>query len=158
MHVNQSNYDKLFGILAGHFEKGDSVTRAETAQFQGVLLKNYDGYKPKIESINALNSVFLKHKNIRLYVLGGNWCSDTHEGIPELCKVLDMSHFNSSHFTYKRVSRDKGYVDGALATERIQSVPWVRIYLNDRLLGEIVEFPKKSWESDLLSVLGNLGS
>ncbi len=156
MEVKQNNYEKMVGVLAGHFAKGDSTTRAETAQFQGVLQKNYEGYNPKTESINALNSIFIKNKDIRIVVLGGNWCSDTQEGIPELCKVLDLSNFRSSQFTYARVSRQKDFVDGKLATERIQSVPWVRIYVDQRLLGEIVEFPKKSWESDLLVVLGSL--
>ena len=108
------------------------------------------------EKYDKLSEV--EKSQILVEVYGGNWCSDTHAGVPELCKVLDLCGITSYNFEYHRVSRDKLLVDGQSRSFEITSVPLIRVYKFDSegqrsLLGEIVEMPRVSWEVDLLKIL-----
>jgi hypothetical protein len=134
----------------------DSAERADAEMFLGLVEERYNSYKPADAAISKL--VAVDKSQILVEVFGGNWCSDTHAGVPELCKVLDLCGFTSYHFEYHRVSRDKMLVDGQSRSFEIVSVPLVRIYKLDSegqrtLLGEIVEMPRESWEGDLLKVV-----
>jgi len=100
-------------------------------------------------------SLFLGNNvtSLKVEVWGGNWCPDTHEGVPALSKVLDVMGVEPANFTYHRVNRDKNKIDGKNIKSAFGAVPTVRFELNGKLLGEVVEFPTKSWEEDMVNFL-----
>ena len=156
--VNMNNFDKLRTSLTLLGGLSDSAERADAMFFLDLLDDRYNDYKPTESAIAKL--VAADKSSVLIEVFGGNWCSDTHAGVPGLCKVLDLSGFASYQFEYHRVSRDKMLVDGQSRSFEIGSVPLVRIYKMDTegqrvLLGEIVEMPRVSWEEDLGAVIGN---
>lgn len=158
--INMNNFDKLRTGLTLLGGLSDSAERADAMFFLDLLLldNRYNDYKPIESAIAKL--VAADKSSVLIEVFGGNWCSDTHAGVPELCKVLDVSGFSAYQFEYHRVSRDKMLVDGQSRSFEIGSVPLVRIYKMDAegqrvLLGEIVEMPRVSWEEDLGAVIGN---
>jgi len=155
--VNMNNIDKLKTNLTLLGGLTDSAERADALFFLNLLDERYSNYKPSEGDILKLLSA--DKSSILIEVFGGNWCSDTHAGVPELCKVMDASGIQSYQFEYHRVSRDKMLVDGQSRSFEIGSVPLVRIYKMDTegqraLLGEIVEMPRVSWEADLGAVIG----
>jgi hypothetical protein len=148
--------DRLKSTLTVFGGLTDSAERADAEMFHGLVDERYNSYKPADATIAKL--VALDKSQILVEVFGGNWCSDTHAGVPELCKVLDLCGITSYNFEYHRVSRDKMLVDGQSRSFEIVSVPLVRVYKVDSegqrsLLGEIVEMPRESWEADLLRVV-----
>jgi hypothetical protein len=155
--VNMNNFDKLRTGLTLLGGLSDSAERADAMFFLDLLDDRYNDYKPIESAIAKL--VAAEKSSVLIEVFGGNWCSDTHAGVPELCKVLDVSGFSAYQFEYHRVSRDKMLVDGQSRSFEIGSVPLVRVYRIDSegqrmLLGEIVEIPRVSWEEDLVAVIG----
>ena len=131
----------------------DSIQKAEAGLFLTHFEPNFKTYTPKSELIIELKAILKGYPQLKIEIYGGNWCSDTHEGIPALLKVLEEVGFDENNLDYHWVSRDKKWVDGAMSALTIGSVPWVRIFDAGVLKGEIVEFPKRSWEYDMAEIL-----
>lgn len=149
--------DRLKSTLTVFGGLTDSAEQADAEFFLNLVDVGYKNYKPAELVISKLLGI--DKSQILVEVFGGNWCSDTHAGVPELCKVLDLCGFTSYHFEYHRVSRDKMLVDGQSRSFEIGSVPLVRVYKIDSegqrtLMGEIIEMPRESWEADLLKLVG----
>ena len=153
--LNMNNLEKLKAQLIQHSYSQDSSAKTEALSFLEKVDPTIQGYSMDMNAINGLKEKLPAISNLGIKIYGGNWCSDTHEGVPSLLKVLDNIGFDPKHMEYHYVSRDKSQVDGTPATFKINSVPWVLIYNGDKLIGEIVEFPRTTWEGDLLKILNN---
>lgn len=152
--VNRTdNYKKLKQQLDVQGWSSEGTEKADALQFRDKIKPNFVNYAPDMEYVNNLKGLLPYHPELLIIIYGGNWCPDTHEGVPALLKVLDEAGFNSNNLEYHWVSRDKKSVDGQNTDLKIASVPWIRVFENGVLKGEIVEFPQKSWEYDLLSIL-----
>ena len=147
-------YTKLNLTVKSVLQQGDAIEKENAEIFLGSMREQYDKYQPKAEVLESL-SLFLASdvSTLKVEVWGGNWCPDTHEGVPALSKVLDALSVEPASFTYHRVNRDKNKVDGISMEETFGAVPFVKFELNGKLLGEVVEFPTKSWEEDLMNFL-----
>lgn len=147
--------NKLHGQIEQHW-KMTSFSEEETryaGEFLNVILVNYEGYVPDSTVIDNLKRV---EYPFMIRVFGGNWCSDTHAGVPALYKVLDQMGFSANRVEYTRVGKNKIPVDLRPATmeEGVGPVPLVIVMNNQgKEIGRIVETPKKSWEKDLLGIL-----
>lgn len=152
--VNRTeNYKKLELQLEMQGGSSEGAEKADVLLFKDNLKPNFANYSPKSVHINDLKGALEYHPDIKILIYGGNWCPDTHEGVPALLKVLDEAGFNSNNMEYHWVTRDKQMVDGQKTDLEIASVPWIRVFENGILKGEIVEFPQKSWEFDLWNML-----
>ena len=155
MGLKTSNLEKLKLQLLEQSLVQDSIQKTEASLFLGKLEPNFQGYTMDMNAILGLEQQSATFSTLTIKIYGGNWCSDTHEGVPGLLKVLDKIGFDAKHLEYHYVSRDKSEVDCAPANFQINSVPWIRIYRDNELLGEIIEFPRTTWEGDLLKILKN---
>ena len=153
MEKKKTNIEVLKSVVQGHSELSDSAERAQANIFLGMMVGRYEAYQAKDEDILGLSRAFFKHPHLKIEIWGGNWCSDTHEGIPALMRILDRAGFATDGWVYHRVSRDKKYVDGVEVALPFGSVPLVIISNEGRKLGEIVEFPRETWERDLLKIV-----
>jgi len=147
-------YTKLNNTVKSVLQQGDAIEKENAQIFLGNMRKQYESYQPKEEVMESL-SLFLGNNvtSLKVEVWGGNWCPDTHEGVPALSKVLDVMGVEPANFTYHRVNRDKNKIDGKNIKSAFGAVPTVRFELNGKLLGEVVEFPTKSWEEDMVNFL-----
>lgn len=147
-------YTKLNLTVKRILQQGDAIEKENAEIFLGNMRKQYDSYQPKAEIMESLN-LFLGNdvSSFKVEVWGGNWCPDTHEGVPALTKVLDALSMEPANFTYHRVNREKNKVDGTNIEKAFGAVPTVKFELNGKRLGEVVEFPAKSWEEDLMNFL-----
>ena len=151
---NMPVYTKLNLTVKSVIQKGDAIERENAETFLGSMKKQYDTYLPKAEVLESL-SLFLGNdvSSLKVEVWGGNWCPDTHEGVPALAKVLDALNLEPANFIYHRVNREKNKIDGMVIENIFGAVPTVKFEINGNLLGEVVEFPDKSWEEDLANFL-----
>jgi hypothetical protein len=147
--------EQLQQQLQANSQHRDSIVQLEAQQFLAVLEEHYNRYRPDPTVLEALAARFRENSPIRIEVYGGNWCSDTQEGIPALVRVLDDIGFEGANFQYHRVSRDKLRIDDELQDKSVGSVPLVKVFSGDRNLGSIVEFPQKTWEADLLRIVNS---
>jgi hypothetical protein len=151
--------NKLHSQLESQW-KMSSFSEEETryaGEFLNVLLLNYESYVPDSAIIVDLKRI---EQPFMLRVFGGNWCSDTHAGVPALYKVLDLMGLNAQRIEYTRVGKNKIPVDlrPASLDEGVGPVPLVIVMNNQgKEIGRIIEVPKKSWEKDLLTILESNG-
>jgi len=151
--------NKLHNQLESQW-KMSSFSEEETryaGEFLNVLLVNYESYAPDSAIIVDLKRI---EQPFMIRVFGGNWCSDTHAGVPALYKVLDQMGLNAQRIEYTRVGKNKIPVDLRPATldEGVGPVPLIIVMNNQgKEIGRIIEVPKKSWEKDLLTILESNG-
>lgn len=151
--------NKLHSQIENHW-KMSSFSEEETryaGEFLDVILVNYENYHPDSLVVNRLKGL---QQPYMIRVFGGNWCSDTHAGVPALYKVLDQMGFNANRIEYTRVGKNKIPVDLRPATldEGVGPVPLVIVMNNQgKEVGRIVETPRKSWEKDLLEIIESGG-
>ena len=156
MTVKGEVYQKLMKVLVDHRESSTGEFREDAAGFIKELPTGYDNY-----SVDSAQMVQLKQwialGNVFIDVYGGDWCSDTRQGMSGLSKVLDLANFPAANLRYIRVDRNKKFIDiqstesDGLTVEK--RVPLVMVYLKSpkpKLLGQIVEVPNKGkWELHL---------
>lgn len=158
MRIKGDNINYLESTVVNHMQETQEQEHEAANEFLNLMGNNYQSYKPKSEVIDSLNSIAKDQFNkVNIEMYGGNWCPDTHEGIPSFIKVLDQINFPKTNIAYHRVSRDKQQIDGVEARIEIKSVPTVILFnrSSSEEIGRIVEFPRESWEEDLLKALVN---
>ena len=158
MRPKGDNIIYLESTVIDHMQETQEQEREAANEFLKLMGNHYQSYKPKSEVINSLNAIAKdKFNKVNIVMYGGNWCPDTHEGIPSFIKVLDEINFPKTNIAYHRVSRDKQQIDGLEARTEIKSVPTVILFNRSSgdEIGRIVEFPRESWEEDLLKALVN---
>ena len=156
MRPKGNNIIYLQSTVVNHMQETQDQEKGAAKEFLSVMGGYYQSYSPKSEVINKLNYLPDDRKaKINIVMYGGNWCPDTHLGLPSFIRVLDDINFPEANIQYHRVSHDKQYIDGRKADLVIKSVPTVVFYNTQtgEEIGRIVEFPRESWEEDLLNVL-----
>lgn len=145
-------YHKMEKILGKDISSADSSTSAWANTFLNEFEKNFDGYYPH----KAVMAKLLEKKpdGLSIKVVGGNWCSDTRLQLPRVCKVLHLLGVSPDNFDYFTVDKQKKALSNDFAsTIKIDKVPLIIFYVNEKEIGRIIESPKKSIEEDLLKML-----
>lgn len=109
-----------------------------------------DKYKPDQNTINYLRVHLPAYK---LVVFMGTWCSDTHDMVPVLNKVLVESAYPMEKLQMFGVDREKTSRNGETLIYSIVNVPTIIVIDDSREVGRIVETTKKSVEGDLMKMI-----
>jgi hypothetical protein len=114
--------------------------------------KEFKNYKPSKKVIYELFEEVEKG-DIKIKIIGGNWCSDTRTQVPRLIKVLHLGGLSAQNLEYIQVDRLKNTIPAQASWTLPEKVPTVMVYKANKLVGTIIETPTKSWEKDLMSLL-----
>lgn len=109
--------------------------------------KNYNDYKPALSVIEQL----IPYKKCSVVVVLGTWCSDSHELVPQLFKVMDMAGWEKVELI--GVNRKKKCSTVDITPLNIEYVPVIMLFNNGKYIGRITETAEKSIEEDLLKLL-----
>lgn len=139
----------------------DSAGIADASDFKTSFPSKYSSYvfldHPQIEAIrNKLEEIYRDGWSVEIQIIGGNWCSDTRDGLPVFAKVLDQVNFlmgsDKEKLVYLRVDRSKKFIDSSSAEVRrfvsenpelvVTRVPLVRVVLVQGLNYQIVNLDK----------------
>lgn len=139
----------------------DSAGIADASDFKKSFPSTYSRYtvldQSQIEAIrNKLEGIYRDGWSVEIQIIGGNWCSDTRDGLPVFARVLDQVNFllgsEKEKLVYLRVDRSKKYVDSSSAEVRrfisenpelvVTRVPLVRVVLLQGLNYKIVNLDK----------------
>ncbi len=143
-------YIKLRNDVGTYLKKSEDSDKQDINIFLNSMKKEYASYLPNIE---ILDSIRYLDRPFFVEVYGGNWCSDTREGIPRLCKVLDDLKFPDKNFQYFRINQKMKLIDFPI-NKKLEKAPTVIIHDGKKELGRIIEFPKyRTWEKDILNIL-----
>jgi hypothetical protein len=108
---------------------------------------NYASYKPAMSVVDELATF----KKCSLLVILGTWCSDSHELVPQLYKVIDLAGWPQPELI--GVDRKKQCSTIDIKPLHIEYVPVIVVFEKGKELGRIVETTKNSIEEDLLEIL-----
>ena len=127
------------------------ITRDQILSAGPEWQKNYAGFQPARESIEALKSSLGGGLRIEVYL--GLWCSDSRNNVPPFLKLLD--HLGSPvpvrYFSVDRkpVKEIRYFVDES----RVERVPTFIFFRGDQEIGRIVENPKVGLPEDMLAII-----
>ncbi|MDR1877527.1 MAG: thioredoxin [Flavobacteriaceae bacterium] len=141
-------------MLIGHVTR-EALTAPE---FNDWFSKEYDAYIPDPNVIKKLKG------RARLYdieIYFGTWCSDSHEQLPRLLKILDEMKYPEKNLSMYALNRKKESFYGEQAQKGIDKVPTFIITkgytsrkVRAREIGRIIETPtEKTLELDLYKIL-----
>lgn len=113
-------------------------------------MKDAGSYKPDTTAMKYLKTNLNKFK---LVVFLGTWCDDSHNMIPKLYKVLQLTNYPMGQLMMYGVDREKKTKDDVQLLYAIKNVPTVIVYNGNREIGRITELVKKSLEKDLQGII-----
>lgn len=113
--------------------------------------KNAD-YTPNKDVVSELGAA-LKSYEVEIVVFIGTWCSDSHELVPKLERVLNDCHYPVNQVNMYALDLEKNSLDGIEQKFNIEYVPTIILIKDDKEMGRIVETVEESIESDMLRVV-----
>ena len=85
----------------------------------------------------------------------GTWCHDSKREIPRLIKILDNLKFDQSNVEIIGLTKEKKGYFNDYSRYNITNTPTIIFYKNKKEVGRIIEKPKETLESNMLSILVN---
>ena len=123
------------------------ITEEELNKEFPIFWVNAEQYTPDEEAVMRLKALT---ERIDLVLFLGTWCPDSHKEAPKLIKIYNLAGNPNLSLTICGVDRTKKDPDGMAEKHSITRVPTTIILRDNKELGRIVEYPKKSVEHDLL--------
>ncbi|RXQ94962.1 hypothetical protein EO244_07885 [Ancylomarina salipaludis] len=117
-----------------------------------------DWFKPEFEAYKIDTNLLsdLKKKNfsgLKMTLVLGTWCHDSHQQVPRLIKLLETMKFPMSKLEMFAMDTYKEALGIDLKSIDVKLVPTLIVYKGTKEIGRIVESPKVSLEADLLEIL-----
>lgn len=149
----------------------DSAGIADASDFKKSFPSKYSSYVFVAEEIEAirkkLNEIYRDGWVVEIQIIGGNWCSDTRDGLPVFARVLDQVNFlmgsEKEKLVYMRVDRSKKFIDTSSSEVRnfisenpalvVTRVPWVRVMIHRGINYKMINL---DGEGQVSSVSNNL--
>jgi len=101
----------------------------------------------------ALIKSFFNPAEMSFIIFGGSWCGDTETELPKIVDIFNQAGISSSAYRIYGVDRQKQEPTGIAFKFRIEKVPTLIILDGNEELGRITEFPKMTWEDDILMMI-----
>lgn len=127
--------------------------------------ESYDGhdYTPDTILVSILKDK-LKDSDFTFYVFAGAWCGDSKSEVPKIFKLLNLLNVPQNKIILYGVDRQKQEHTGSAKIHEIEKVPTLLIYQKNSVknfesiieAGRIVEYPKTSWEADILNIISRI--
>ncbi|RZT97417.1 hypothetical protein EV201_2087 [Ancylomarina subtilis] len=123
---------------------------------QGSLCSEW--FKPEFEAYkidaNLLSELRKKKlSGLKMKLILGTWCHDSHQQVPRLIKLFEAIKFPLSNLEMFAMDTYKKAPGIDIKALDVKLVPTLIIYKGSRELGRIIESPKVSLEADLLEIL-----
>jgi thiol-disulfide isomerase/thioredoxin len=107
--------------------------------------KQYNQYQPTKNKLNL--------SDIEIRIFMGTWCHDSKREVPRLIKILDNLKYDYSKLVIVGLTKDKKGYFKDYTKFNILNTPTLIFYRNDQEIGRIIEKPKDSLESDMISII-----
>lgn len=130
------------------------ITLAQLKLFSHWYQKEYDFYKVNAAEVEELKSLL---KDFQITLLLGTWCEDSQREVAPMLKILKESGFSVEDVELIAVSEDKDTPTGLEKKYDLFNVPTLIFFKDNKELNRIVEFPIKTLEQDMLSILKGEG-
>lgn len=109
-------------------------------------------YTPNSDVVSELSDA-LKNYNVKMVVFLGTWCSDSHELVPRLERVLSECHYPTDEMPMYALDLEKNSLDGVAQSYNIEYVPTIILLQDGKEMGRIIETVEESLEKDMLRIV-----
>lgn len=136
-------------------EKGKQVIVGQVSWKEWQDSSGWKDFSAKDYEITAENKAKLAsliNDKINFLLFAGSWCGDSETEVPIIYKIIKDIDADENIIKLIGVDRQKHDLDGEATKYNITRVPTLIILKDGQELGRIVEFPKKSWDEDLLDI------
>jgi thiol-disulfide isomerase/thioredoxin len=133
---------------------GYLVGIANRFDFQDSAYKEwFDSRYEEFTTDKQLISEISKHiHQLTIKVFMGTWCEDSRREMPKFYKILDETKFDFNFLQLICVDRSKKHED--LEKDlNIFRVPTIIFYKNNKEIGRFVEYPRETFEKDILKIV-----
>jgi thiol-disulfide isomerase/thioredoxin len=134
-----------------------SDTTILIGQIDRTSLTSYNWYTMEYAKYSPDQRVLDKLKpyvaNLRVMVIMGTWCSDSHEWIPPFYKIAKKIGLPENQIELIAVDRKKHCPSPDITSLNIEYVPTFFVFYKGKLMGKIVETPETTFEGDLLNLI-----
>ena len=113
--------------------------------------RNYS-YEPD-ETVLPQIGRLINQEDYKFLLFAGKWCSDSRNEVPKMFKVMHKLGVTENEIGFYGLNRDMEDGDGIARNYGIKRVPTLIVFLNDKEIGRIVEYPAKTIEKDILNFL-----
>jgi len=113
-------------------------------------------YNPDQNKLEQLKQIINKNPQIKFKIFAGSWCYDSEIGVPKIYKLFKMIKLDESRIELYGVNRQKIEPSGEAQIFNIERVPTLIILFDKTEINRIIEYPKSSWEDDILELLRDL--
>ncbi len=117
----------------------------------------YDAYAVDAADATGIREATRSGGDLRIEVIFGSWCSDSLEQVPPLLKILDLAGKEALPATFEGVARSREDRGERFASLKIEAIPTIIVYREEKEIGRIVETPETTLEADLLEILSKPG-
>jgi thiol-disulfide isomerase/thioredoxin len=118
--------------------------------------QNYNDYLTNSKVTKLLKE---KLNDYKIKVFFGSWCGDSKRNVPKFYKVLEEAKFSKKNLEIIAVDAKKeAYKQSPNGEEKglkIHRVPTFIIYKDGKEVNRIVEYPKETFERDLLKIVND---
>ena len=138
-------------------------------QFKSKVTNNFDSYEPELEILDKIEKLLKdKKEELKIAVLGAEWCPDCNRNVPRLIKIVKSLKTNAIEFRILYgIKKNALHKPGKIKWHKtrspleatdpkfdLQKLPTFYFFnKNNKLIGIIEENPKKTIEEDLLEIL-----
>ncbi|MGM0635157.1 MAG: TlpA family protein disulfide reductase [Bacteroidota bacterium] len=144
------NYQKT-ELIVGETSVKEILASKNKNWFQS----EYNSYQPRETEVEAITKK-LKKADFDFHIYFGTWCPDSRREVPRLVKLLDESGYNTEELYIIGVDTDKkipGLSRKAQNKLRVQMVPTIIVYKNDKEVNRFVEFARETLEKDMAKII-----
>lgn len=112
--------------------------------------EEYQNYQPDSLALQKMKS--LSDSCMIICVLG-SWCSDSRIGVPAFLKALDLADNPLLQLHLIAVDRSKQVNSHFFPDVEVNAVPTFIINCKGKEIGRMVEFPRKTFETDFVDLI-----
>ncbi len=138
-------------ILVGKIDR----TGLQSPPYDRWFAPEYDNYAVDREALAPVEGT-LRDTEVLLFM--GTWCEDSQMQVPQFYRILDAVNYDRRQLTVVSLDNHPDRYKTSPGQEEkgwdIHSVPTFIFLRNGKELGRIVEFPEKTLEKDIATILG----
>jgi tetratricopeptide (TPR) repeat protein len=127
----------------------------QTEPYANWYKPGYENYQPNATVVDQLKKI--KPEKAAIKIVFGSWCGDSKREVPRMVKTLHAAGFTDKNIQLLGVSSHSEVYKQAPNREEkelnVYRVPTFIVYLNNKEIGRINEYPVESLERDLQKII-----
>lgn len=121
------------------------------------ITEQLDKFEPvneqwNMDDIKALNNSL---NGISFKVFFAEWCHDSQSQVPKLVSLFEQLQLSQENVWFYSLDTKKSDPKNFASQHRITNTPTLIVYHNNKEIGRIKEYPRKTWSTDIRNIIAS---